>query len=75
MKRRGDGVEFIQFDAKDVGALKIAEKRITPLIRAWASYPAISGMDLYWLAVCCYLQGTVDGYGCAEAAMEAKNES
>jgi hypothetical protein len=67
-----EGVELIQIEESQRGALDAARRRVTPLVHLWASYPAIWGLDLYWLAVSCYMQGTVDGYDVAERHLRSE---
>jgi len=68
MKRQPQpgGAELIQIEEKHLAGVDAARRRVLPLVMLWASYPALSGLDLTWLAVSCYLQGTVDGFDIAE---------
>lgn len=62
------GAELVQIDELHAKGVEAARRRVAPIVRMWAACPAISSLDLMWLAVSCYLQGTVDGFDVAERA-------
>lgn len=67
MKRKPAGdADLVMIDPQHTPGVRAAERRVTPIIRAWGAYPALTGLSLYWLAVSCYLQGAADGMDVAE---------
>jgi hypothetical protein len=66
------GAEIVTLDAHLAPGVEAARRRVTGIVKLWAATPGLHGLDLFWLVVSCYLQGTADGYDCAVREQERK---